>query len=119
MLQEEESRVLVLSADAKELLGTFALVVPEETPGYGAKWHEKPNERGEGLVLLDGGHVLVAKQKNPACLIEFGPRRDTALGVGGNTVAKPAAAFDSSRTASSCHPPHGLSGRTRPRPCRA
>ena len=33
----------------------------------------RPGSRGEGAVLLPGGHLLVAKEKDPSALIEFGP----------------------------------------------
>jgi hypothetical protein len=37
--------------------------------------------RGEGVVLLPGGHLLVAKEKKPAALIEFGPPHSRSRGL--------------------------------------
>ena len=86
VLQEEEARLLVLSPDLSKLLQVLELAVPEDTPGYGSAWHAEPNARGEGILLLERGHILVAKQKDPAYLIEFGPAGDVAGGIGADTV---------------------------------
>lgn len=43
-------------------------------------WEEQPNSRGEGMILMKKGHVLILKEKNPLMLIEFGPRGDTPMG---------------------------------------
>jgi hypothetical protein len=37
------------------------------------EWSDPKGSRGEGMVLLPGGHLLVAKEKQPAAFIEFGP----------------------------------------------
>ena len=37
--------------------------------------------RGEGAVLLPGGHLLVAKEKETAALIEFGPPNSPSRGL--------------------------------------
>jgi hypothetical protein len=87
-------RILVLSSDVRELLQSITLVVPDGQPGYGIEWRDNPNERAEGLALLTGGHVLVAKQKNPVYLIEFGPAGDTADGIRPDTTLSTEAAFD-------------------------
>ena len=93
VLQEEISRLLVLSPDLLQLLQVLELEVPEDTPGYGTEWHEEPNARGEGILLLEGGHVLVAKQKDPVFLIEFGPSGHVARGVDSETVLAPGKPF--------------------------
>ena len=36
-------------------------------------WSDPKESRGEGAVLLAGGHLLIAKEKKPAAFIEFGP----------------------------------------------
>jgi hypothetical protein len=93
VLQEEESRLLVFSADLSQLLQVISLVVAPGTSGFEAEWHAEPNRRGEGLLLLKGGHVLLAKQKKDAYLIEFGPAGDAPLGVGEDTFLAPGAPF--------------------------
>jgi hypothetical protein len=37
--------------------------------------------RGEGAVLLQNGHLLAAKEKKPAALIEFGPLGAEPVGL--------------------------------------
>ena len=93
VLQEEESRLLILSPDMSRLVQVLALEVPDDAPGYGKAWHADPNARGEGLLLLERGHVLVAKQKDPVYLIEFGPADDLGSGIGPDTILGPGSAF--------------------------
>ena len=83
LLQEEESRILVFDAEFSTLLQVIGLSVPADTPGFGRAWNsvKDRNSRAEGLLLLEAGHVLVAKQKDPACLIEFGPAGAVAAGI--------------------------------------
>jgi uncharacterized protein YjiK len=47
---------------------------------------EQENSLGEGLLLLKQGHVLVAKEKDPTRLIEFGPAAAAPLGVTSQTL---------------------------------
>lgn len=94
VLQEEEARLLVLSADLSQLVQVLELAVPQDAPGFGAAWHAQTNARGEGLLLLDGGHLLIAKQKEPPFLIEFGPAGDAARGVSPDTVLSADARFE-------------------------
>ena len=44
-------------------------------------WRDPKGSRGEGVVFLPGGHLLVAKQKKPAVLIEFGPPHSRSRGL--------------------------------------
>ena len=44
-------------------------------------WSHPKGSRGEGAVLLPGGHLLVAKEKKPAALIEFGPPHSRSRGL--------------------------------------
>src|SRR5262245_66419084 len=44
-------------------------------------WSDPKGSRGEGVVLLSGGHLLVAKEKKPAALIEFGPPHSRSQGL--------------------------------------
>src|SRR5262249_28533133 len=51
-------------------------------------WSDPKGSRGEGMVLLPGGHLLVAKEKKPAAFIEFGPPHARSRGlVRGGTLA--------------------------------
>ena len=44
-------------------------------------WDASSNARAEGLVLLKNGHLLVAKEKDPPLLMEFGPTGERAEGL--------------------------------------
>jgi hypothetical protein len=81
VIQEGPSRVLVLAPDLTRLEAVVELAVSPDQPGFGPEWHAADNARGEGLLLMARGHLLVAKQKEPVCLIEFGPTGDAPLGV--------------------------------------
>jgi hypothetical protein len=86
LLQEGPSRVLVLSPALDRLLQTIQLTVEPDEPGFGKKWHKDDNARGEALLLMRDGHLLVAKQRKPIRLIEFGPASDDPLGVSPDTL---------------------------------
>jgi len=43
-------------------------------------WTDPKGSHGEGAVFLPGAHLLVAKEKDPTALIEFGPPGDVAAG---------------------------------------
>lgn len=83
VLEESPGRVFVLSAELDRLEHTYALQV-EANAGVSeelvAAWRDQPNSRGEGLVLLTNGHLLVLKEKRERALIEFGPRGARAEG---------------------------------------
>jgi len=44
-------------------------------------WTGDPNSRGEGLLVLANGHLLVVKEKEPSLFVEFGPRGDAPAGL--------------------------------------
>ncbi len=89
LLQEERARLLVLAPDLSRLLHVLDLAVPSGDPDLDPAWHRHPNTRGEGLLLLRRGHVLVAKQRDDPGLIEFGPPGDPPTGVAPATVLAP------------------------------
>lgn len=79
-LEESPGRILVFDAAGRQLRHTITLSV-EPVDAVGESWLADPNSRGEGLVLLRSGHVLVLKEKSPLALMEFGPSGDVALGM--------------------------------------
>ena len=80
LLQEEPPRVELLDLELSRAVASIELVV--ERPGKLARsWVEPKGSRGEGAVLLPGGHLLVAKEKEPAALIEFGPPNSQPRGL--------------------------------------
>jgi len=93
LLQEEQARLLVMAADLSRLLHVIRLAVPRDDPLLGTAWHREPNARGEGLLLLDRGHVLICKERADACLIEFGPPEDAPRGIAADTVLAPRKPF--------------------------
>lgn len=94
VLQEGPARVLVLSRRLDTLLHTIRLIVDPDEPDFGEKWHEDDNARGEGMVLLRDGHLLIAKQRKPIRLIEFGPPGADPLGVSPDTLLPADASYD-------------------------
>jgi hypothetical protein len=79
ILQESPSRVEVLDPPAHRVVATIDL----EAPGRDAlarSWVDTEGSHGEGAVCLPRGHLLVAKEKDPPALIEFGPQGAHPLG---------------------------------------
>jgi hypothetical protein len=80
VLQEGASRILVFDEALSAVNHTITLSVPRDQPEFGAEWHADDNARGEGLLLLRNGHILIAKQRKQPRLIEFGPSGSHAEG---------------------------------------
>lgn len=89
ILQEGQCRVIVLGPGLARLEAAIELAVARDQPGFGREWAEDENARGEGLLLMQRGHLLVAKQKEPVCLIEFGPPGDAPLGIAPGSLLGP------------------------------
>lgn len=89
VLDEERARVYVLAIEGgrAQLRHRYDLTFPAGRP-LAEDWAKRPNKRGEGLVVLPSGHLLVAKQSHPMALIELGPAEDAPRGV--ETDATPA-----------------------------
>jgi hypothetical protein len=80
LLQESPPRVELIDPQALEVVASIDLEV--EGDGEIARaWSDPKGSRGEGMVLLPGGHLLVAKEKKPAALIEFGPPHSESRGL--------------------------------------
>ena len=73
VLEENPGAVYVLDPEMtkEEAKITFAL--------GGSAW-EDGNDRGEGLVLLKNGHILLLKEKSPTLLVELGPSGEKVTG---------------------------------------
>ncbi len=80
LLQETPSRVEVVDAKALKAVASIDLAV-EGRSRIARAWSDPKGSRGEGMVLLDGGHLLIAKEKKPAALIEFGPPHSLSRGL--------------------------------------
>jgi hypothetical protein len=93
LLQEGPERVLILDPGLDRLVQAIRLTVDPDEPEFGARWHEDDNARGEAMLLLRDGHLLIAKQRKPIRLIEFGPPGADPLGVSGDTMLPPRAPY--------------------------
>lgn len=80
---DELSHVFVFAPDL-ELVAVLELVVDVDEE-WAVAWRDHDNARGEAITLLRDGHLLVAKQKDPVRLIEFGPKGAAAAGLGAAT----------------------------------
>src|SRR5262249_47794913 len=84
LLQETPPRVELIDPKALKVVASIDLEV-EGRGKIARAWSDPKGSRGEGAVLLAGGHLLVAKEKKPAAFIEFGPpgARSRGLARGG------------------------------------
>ena len=80
LLQETPSRVEFIDPKASEVVASIDLAVEGHDEIAGA-WSDPKGSRGEGAVLLPGGHLLVVKEKKPAAFIEFGPPHSQSRGL--------------------------------------
>jgi hypothetical protein len=80
LLQETPPRVELIDPQALEVVASIDLEV-EGDGEIAQAWSDPKGSRGEGMVLLPGGHLLVAKEKKPAAFIEFGPLHSESRGL--------------------------------------
>jgi hypothetical protein len=80
LLQESPPRAELVDVTAARVVASFTLDVPGDD-AVAESWSHPKGSRGEGVVLLPGGHLLVAKEKKPAALVEFGPEGARSRGV--------------------------------------
>lgn len=92
LMREDPPVVLVADTTSRELLSTIKLVVPPNSD-LGDRWDD-PSSRGEGLVLLRGGRLLVAKEKRPRALVEFAPAGSRSTGLAKDSFLAPGEPWD-------------------------
>jgi hypothetical protein len=80
LLQETPPRAELIDPKALKVVASIDLVV-EGRNEIAKAWSDPQGSRGEGMVLLPGGHLLVAKEKKPAAFIEFGPPHSRSRGL--------------------------------------
>jgi hypothetical protein len=80
LLQETPARAEFVDLDASHVIASIELGM-EGRGAIARSWSDPEGSRGEGVVLLPGGHLLVAKEKDPAALIEFGPEGARSRGL--------------------------------------
>ncbi len=66
---QERGRLLAFNANVDVLLGVLQL------PAY------RGNSGAEGVLLLRNGHLLILQEKQPARLVEVGPRGAASIGI--------------------------------------
>jgi hypothetical protein len=79
LLQEHPARILVINSALTEIENEISL---ELSPSIKAdiNWDANPNSQGEGFILLNNGHLLISKEKQPIRLLEFSPLEKKAQG---------------------------------------
>lgn len=106
VLVESRSEIAVLSPDLTRRMTTMKLVFPSGHP-LADRWAADDNSRGEGMLLLANGHVLVAKEKKPAAIVEFVPRGSSSEGYRPDLALRegafPMTASDSGELVASAH----------------
>jgi hypothetical protein len=80
ILQESPARLFVLNVELDSVAHVIDLELNERERAK-LNWDASSNARAEGLVLLRNGHLLVAKEKDPPLLMEFGPKGERAEGL--------------------------------------
>src|SRR6516162_9099817 len=80
LLQETPPRVELIDPKALKVVASIDLAV-EGRGKIARAWSDPKGSRGEGVVLLPGGHLLIAKEKKPSAFIEFGPPRSRSRGL--------------------------------------
>ena len=85
ILQESPPRVELLDWAGHRVVTRIALDIPKGHPLYDS-WIDSEGSQGEGAAFMQNGHLLIAKEKDPAAFIEFGPEGDTASGFGPETA---------------------------------
>jgi len=80
LLQETPPRVELIDPKASKVIASVDLAV-EGRGDIARSWFDPEGSRGEGVVLLPDGHLLVAKEKKPAAFIEFGPPHSRSRGL--------------------------------------
>jgi hypothetical protein len=80
LLQESPPHAELVDTESRRVVTSISLEV-EGDGKFARSWADPQGSRGEGAVLLGNGHLLVAKEKRPAALIEFGPRGAASQGL--------------------------------------
>ena len=92
LLQEWPPRAELVDLDASEVVASIDLVI-EGRGELSRSWNDPDCSHGEGAALLAGGHLLVAKEKDPAVLIEFGPAGSRSRGFSTRSALAEGAAW--------------------------
>lgn len=92
VLAEVSSHVSCFAEDLQTLSASFTLD-PSNLKNLKKLWNKDPNSRGEGMILMKQGHLLLLKEKKPSLLVEFGPAGESPIGYGPDTFLAPGEEF--------------------------
>ena len=95
VLQESTGSIFVFNRAMDRILSRTML---DFFPDRYEKSARTSNSLGEGFVPLSNGRILVAKEKFPAAIIEFGAQNDTAQGYDPRRPLSTTANIDAVRT---------------------
>lgn len=87
VMREDPPVVLVADTETRELRAEIRLTAPAGSSLDG-QWGDA-SSRGEGLVFLRDGRLLVAQEKRPRALIEFGPSGTVPQGLSSDDFLGP------------------------------
>jgi uncharacterized protein YjiK len=79
IIQEDPAQILVVAPDLGRIESRIRLTVPKDSP-LAPSWNQEGNGKGEGLLPLKNGHILVVKERGPIEVIEFAPAGAAAEG---------------------------------------
>jgi hypothetical protein len=92
LLQESPPRSELIDPADRRVVASITLDV-EDPDELARAWADPKGSRGEGVILLPDGHLLVAKEKDPSAFIEFGPRGSRPVGLARGGGLAPGAAW--------------------------
>jgi len=87
ILQEWPPRLELLDWEARRIAARINLEIPVDHPLY-ESWFDSEGSQGEGAAFMQNGHLLIAKEKDPAAFIEFGPPGEASSGFGPDSALK-------------------------------
>ena len=87
VMREDPPVVLVADTESRHLRAEIRLTAPAGSVLDG-QWGDA-SSRGEGLVFLRDGRLLVAQEKRPRALIEFGPEGAEPKGLASDDLLGP------------------------------
>jgi hypothetical protein len=79
LLQEFPPRTELIDPSTRRVAASVALEVPQDD-ALARSWADPKSSHGEGAIFQPEGHLLIAKEKDPPMLLEFGPPGDAAIG---------------------------------------
>jgi hypothetical protein len=93
LLQESPPRAELIDPSGRRVVATIELAIRGDGD-LARSWADPAGSRGEGVVFLPGGHLLVAKEKDPSALIEFGPPGAKPVGLARGGALPPGLAWE-------------------------